>query len=327
MKKTLVINPTKEFGGVKQASLYLYFYLNKFFNTKLISFMDGENEFCIFKRLLKEFSICKPDMIFVHEVVNSKVYNYLKVIFPDIRLAFFTLCSQGLESTNYSMFDYYIGPNANNSDVPKHKIEMQKIDFMFNFPKVFNEKIDYDKRSNDLLFIGKIEEHKINENFFNAVKRNAKPKMILYGKKKYDENSYLNMIDKCYSFVVNDPLPSLELPKIYNQFKYLVVPSDCECFSLAAVEATLCGCIPITIKTTHNGLRWANPLTPQFRNHNDLYDIWSFFESMPKESLELYRKEHRKKVIEYIDKYSDISIIQNLLGKQAPTAGYINKEL
>lgn len=138
--------------------------------------------------------------------------------------------------------------------IEKYKIQSDKIHILPNYIdiNIFRNKRRIEKRKNEFLFIGRLEEQK---NLFNLIKAVAKidMRLIIYGDgslkkslKKYALRLKINVVFK-------NRIANKRLPDIYNQYKYFILPSLYEGNPKTLLEAMSCGCI--CIGTNVNGIK------------------------------------------------------------------------
>jgi len=336
-KKILIIDPNTG-GGIRQASVYTFKYLRKFYSdVRFYSWGKESNETYVFKDLLNICSEWMPDLIIIHDTSFIKSVAFLKMVYPHIRLAYFSLCLNRFREPNYiSVFDYYLSPYVSVHDNIggfSHEPKIELISWMFNLPDEFsmNVKEAVTDRSDDLLYVGRIEPFKVMESFIQSIARYPEGEMAvdIYGNTDslWEHKEYYNFLFKVGSIRVHNPIPNGVIHKKYDEYKLMVLPSKTDCFSLISIEASYRNTLPIVIKDVHGGFVWANDMSPQYYNIDDFMRGVRMFRGMPDNQLKEFTEEHSRRVREKIKEFSNPEIMDEILNNPAPNRGYFDEDM
>lgn len=324
MKRVLVVDPDTG-GGIRQASVYLYWYLRKFYEVRFFSVGSLSSPPLIFKSgysVVKEF---KPDMIIVHDTSRIEPWAYIKILMPEIRLAYFSLCQNSHDDPNYiSCFDYYLGPQADTYHHSScHNSNLKKVVFMFDLPERFKVNNSFQKRKkNALLYMGRLQSDKFNVDFIKLLRKRDDLIVEAFGDNYPEDMAYTEEVRNTSNIKVFNYVPNGVVQDIYNNYRYLVLPSNTDCFSLVSIEMVACGGIPIVKRRFCVSYKWSNEMTPQPVDDRDLLPWYDRLESMPEKVLEEYVEEHRGRVMRKIEGWSRREILDELLDVPAPNLNY-----
>jgi hypothetical protein len=134
---------------------------------------------------------------------------------------------------------------------------------------------NWDERQNLFCYVGNIFPHKLSLEFIEKIKSTT-IQIDCYGKIEpineirrrcgYNEE-YLDKFKSCKNLVYKGVVPPNEIPKIFNSYKYFVLPhAGHEPFNLCLLQAIYCGTIPLVVndrttdKYDYKWIDWARYL-------------------------------------------------------------------
>lgn len=179
----------------------------------------------IFKKkfyLRSGYNILKRDKVLKFNFLKKK-FNFLQFIFS-IKYADIISVSNNFEKKYYSI------------------CFKKKTYLIYNY---INTKIFYNyrqKRNNKFLYIGRISSEKNIKTIIDIFNKNPKYNLDLFGQKKIGVNNNFNFnfnLGKNINFF--EAIPNEEIPKLLNEYSYLILPSNFEGLSKTIIEGMSCG--------------------------------------------------------------------------------------
>lgn len=329
MKTDLIVIDPSTGGGIRQGSIYLSHYLSKWYKVLYLSLRQA-NPVTLFNYLIDIIKEHNPRIIIIHDSSTIEYLSYIKILYPKIIICYFALSGYGETShTNHiAPFDYVICPyGIDTYNVSTNGYSnIKKVEFMFDLPSRFKIKNPFQSRKKDLIYVGRVHSSKLTFEFLKILQDETDLELHAYGMIHRDNDNYFERLCRLKSFKYFKEIPNTFIHEIYNNYKYFILSSNTDCFSIASIEAIYCGCLPI-IKNRYpigKTIRW--PWMPRelewFRNEEDMIEYIRSLLLRPIKFVDDYRLFIYEKTKERIKQISNIEIFDNILNSEPPNINF-----
>lgn len=320
-KKILVINPGYG-GGIEQGSMYLNDYLlDKGLDSQIIRINDYNDSPKIFNIFNYIFKNTKPDLVLIHELGNITPFSFLKYLYPEIIISYFSLpiSLDGTENHyDKRMLDYIISPAY------KGELEEKRIRWMFDIPKRFYNAYGNKRPLGRSVYIGRMIESKFSYKFgFLANKNNLN--VDIYGNLCRNDSEYVMKMKKLKKINIYKEHPNYNIHNIYREYPIAVLPTKSEAYSLFSVESIIAGCYPIIKVDSHiDKFPWMDNNFPFYTQEEEMVYAIRELNKVSSNALFDLQKSLRDPLVEYFRDISDISVLERIMSPEK--SAYYNKK-
>jgi len=190
---------------------------------------------------IKSVDFSPYDLILLNDFDDGHYFETLnRINLPVINLAAGGITHGDPECVT-SVLDFNLSFTTHHAQLLKKRKRME-----FVSSNIWENITPWEDRSDDILYIGRLNERKILPNFISFIRKQNK-KIKFYGP-MVDESYYekhKDVID--YQGMVSRK----DLLQVYNEHKFLWLFSLDECLSMTIREGLACGCIPIVLNNNH----------------------------------------------------------------------------
>ena len=190
----------------------------------------------------------------------------------------------------------------------------KKTELIYNF---INTSLFYDfkkKRNNDFLYIGRISKEKNIIKIIEVFKDNPKFNLHLYGDKKINIKSY-DLYKNIENIKFFRAVPNNSIPKLLNEYRFLILPSNFEGLSKTVLEGMGCGIFCIVSDLIENKFLIKKNLNGYLLNKNENINLNNILET-EKNNIE-YKDYNKKFINDYFsfEKYIDreVKVLKEIL--------------
>jgi len=177
--------------------------------------------------------------------VKSILYSlYIDDIIPD-----------GLET-----FDGFFVPENNSMKYSRNCVAAASSVFYLPLEPNFRYDIEWSKRENNFIYAGRIDRTKLNLKILSLLDKHHQT-LHVYG--AITDQKHFSKCRRFNSFKYMGVATTNMMPSIFNKYKFHILYSETDCFSISSLEAAACGTIPITIGRI---LKWMKDYSFQFSN-------------------------------------------------------------
>lgn len=237
-------------SGVNRASRLIYDAIKTEFDLKYI--LSNENSVCYFYNLLR---LIKPDVVvlqdlfpFITEAVASyKLEHKLKSFLYTTYDTAGPMDDKGLE-----IIDHLFVPEKNEMCFSRNEVIQASNEFYFPLESNFDYKREWSGRKN-FVYVGRVEPLKLNHSLLDVLGE-SNQYLDVYGSATDEEhfrrcsyNPWFRYQGYCGNYA---------MPSVYNSYKFHILFSETDCFSISSLEAAACGCIPIIIRYPITVFKW-----------------------------------------------------------------------
>ncbi|MFP4026046.1 MAG: glycosyltransferase [Thiohalospira sp.] len=295
-------------GGIVQAGKYLNDYLNNYHKSELILWDHYGDPTEFFINRIKNKSI---DRIIIHDFNKFDIKKFKQ----NFNIPTFYFVPGKLTYNNpdiYNYYDYTLCPSE--TFYPDNwSVKAPHIKWTFDIKKP--EKLKpFSKRLNRLLYVGRVISAKFDPMFLAlALRSNIKIDIVgSMGEKDSEEEELLFELMKHPNVNYLGSFDHEDMLEIYQQYKYYILPSNDDIFSLSALEAIYNGCLPFVKRRHILDYPWFVDSTKKFYNNEDLIGSILQTLSIPDKINDEICNFHRESVLSKMSMLSDINIINNL---------------
>jgi len=278
-------------GGIYQASLYLKIFLEKYHNIDTIS-LEGDP----YLQILNSYN--NHDLIIIHDIVLDA--SILKKEL-DCEIVYFIPGQFPFKEKEHLLqtYDHVLSPSTMSIE--------NYIQWCFD---IFHSTdiSEISERSSDLLYIGRIDSLKMSIHFLAQFLKNGNH-ITIAGEvsKKSEEEILLAQLLEHKNVNYLGSISHIEALNLMTQYKFSVLASQTDIFSLFMLESIYQGCIPIIELRKYVEYPWVVESTYKVWNALDIVNLYKTLKSFPDSINQAYRDFHRQRVIERMSELSDIN--------------------
>jgi len=254
-------------SGVNRASRLLYDAIKTEFDLKYI--LSNENSVYYFYNLLR---LIKPDVVvlqdlfpFITEAVASyklehKLKSFLYTTYDSIE----PMDDKGLE-----MIDHFFVPEKNECCFSRSEVPQTSNEFYFPLEANFDYKREWSGRKN-FVYVGRVDPSKLDHSILNVLGRSDQH-LDVYG--GICDKDYFGHCSNSPWFRYKGYRGNYAMPSVYNNYKFHILFSETDCFSISSLEAAACGCIPIIIRYPIIVFKWCAEYSFQLEKLKQFKDL------------------------------------------------------
>lgn len=287
-------------GGINQATSRIYNVIKKANTSTKLYTTKNSSSYVAFWFLLHY----KPHLIIIHDFFDfivTAAANY-KIVNNNAKIIFLSLCN-GKQLNGLELFDAILLPKGNQLNFSRNGHFAKSENFYYPLESNFKKKTDWRSRKN-FVYIGRISPSKINIRIIQIFEKYG---IFLEAFGPITDNDYFSYITSYQSFIYKGQIGHRRVPDVLNKYKYHILSSQTDCFSLTSLEAAACGSIPLFVSCRQK-FPWAQDISFSF-------DIAEFENAIPMlllTDLENYSSYISKNVIKTYNEENFLNIFKDI---------------
>ena len=287
-------------GGISHFTNRIYNILQQEYGRIKLYITKNSSSYIFFKVLLHY----RPKTIIIHDYFPFLIQAaaHYKIVDSNTTLIFISLCKEeppnGLE-----LFDHILLPQTVSLHFSRNEHFIVSKDFYYPLGKKFKKTKWWNERK-AFIYVGRICRSKINLELIKTLD-NSNMIIDVYG--NITEYDYYKILTHYKSFNYKGAAPHYKLPTILNNYKFHLLASQTDCFSISSLESAACGTIPVFVNCCRK-LEWAKDISFRLT----LTEFWKLIPLLITSNLEPFSTQISDYVLSLYNKDSFLQLFKEI---------------